>query len=83
MHEVAEEPFTGRVPVVPKRPAEDEEGTYVLLPVVGEPDATVAVFSDGSYSRWWPRLSGQSWELGASVLCAAFGLMDVVASAGF
>ncbi|UIW13519.1 hypothetical protein PQD80_gp35 [Arthrobacter phage Lizalica] len=51
--EVAE-PQTGAVPWAAKRPAEHEEGTFVLLPVIGEPDAVVAVFSDGSYSRWIP-----------------------------
>lgn len=54
MKEVAEEPFTGAMPLTPQRPAEHEEGTFVLLPVIGEPDALVAVFNDGSYSRWIP-----------------------------
>lgn len=50
--EVAE-PLTGALPTI-ARPAEHEEGTYVLLPALGEHDALVAVFSDGSYSRWIP-----------------------------
>ncbi|WVX88026.1 hypothetical protein SEA_TFORTROY_38 [Arthrobacter phage TforTroy] len=37
-----------------ERLAEEREGTYILLPVLDEPDAVVAVFSDGSYSRWVP-----------------------------
>lgn len=37
-----------------ERLAEEREGTYILLPVLDEPDAWVAVFSDGSYSRWIP-----------------------------
>ncbi|WNO26055.1 hypothetical protein SEA_WILDWEST_36 [Arthrobacter phage Wildwest] len=51
--EVAE-PLTGAIPLIAKRPAEHEEGTFVLLPVIGEPDALVAVFSDGSFTRWIP-----------------------------
>lgn len=31
-----------------------EETTYLLLPVVDEPGEFVAVFSDGSYTRWIP-----------------------------
>lgn len=37
-----------------ERLAEEREGTYILLPVLDEPDGVVAVFSDGSYSRWIP-----------------------------
>ncbi|QIN94436.1 hypothetical protein SEA_WARDA_36 [Arthrobacter phage Warda] len=51
--EVAEPP-TGMVPTTAKRPAEHEEGTFVLLPVIGEPGSVVAVFSDGSFTRWVP-----------------------------
>lgn len=48
------EPATGMLPVVPRPADNNGEGTFVLLPVVGEPDATVAVFNDGSYARWIP-----------------------------
>jgi hypothetical protein len=33
---------------------EGETEAYVLLPVIDEPGAHVAVFSDGSYTRWTP-----------------------------
>ncbi|UIW13294.1 hypothetical protein SEA_CREWMATE_42 [Arthrobacter phage Crewmate] len=55
MHEAAP---LGR-PVDDERPAEEREGTYILLPVLGEPDVWVAVFSDGSYSRWIPSASAR------------------------
>ncbi|KUM41181.1 hypothetical protein [Arthrobacter sp. EPSL27] len=61
----------------PQRPAEHEEGTFILLPVIGEPDAQMAVFSDGSYSRWLPKTTGQAWSLGISTF-ASLGLMDVL-----
>jgi hypothetical protein len=38
-----------------QKPADNGEGTYILLPVLDEPDAWLAVFSDGSYTRWIPR----------------------------
>ncbi|UYL87641.1 hypothetical protein SEA_VRESIDENCE_37 [Arthrobacter phage VResidence] len=48
-------PLTGPLFLIPQKPADDAgEETFVLLPVVGEPDALVAVFNDGSYTRWAP-----------------------------
>lgn len=44
---------TGPLFLIPPMPADVEE-TFVLLPIVGEPGAFMAVFSDGSYTRWIP-----------------------------
>ncbi|AYN57756.1 hypothetical protein PBI_DRMANHATTAN_36 [Arthrobacter phage DrManhattan] len=46
------DPQTGSIFLSP-RPADVEE-TFVLLPLVGEPGDYLAVFSDGSYTRWIP-----------------------------
>ncbi|UJQ86826.1 hypothetical protein PQE16_gp36 [Arthrobacter phage Reedo] len=53
--EVVKDPSTGTLPVVPgpDRLAETQ-GTFILLPVIGEPDQYLAVFDDGSYTRWIP-----------------------------
>lgn len=46
-------PNTGPL-FIPAKPAEPEE-TFVLLPVIGEPGVYMAVFGDGSYTRWIPK----------------------------
>ncbi|CCQ44291.1 hypothetical protein ARTSIC4J27_215 [Pseudarthrobacter siccitolerans] len=51
-----EPPVTGSVDLIP-RPAE-EESTFILLPILDGPEsAYMAVFSDGSYTRWVPEAS--------------------------
>ncbi|URQ05026.1 membrane protein [Arthrobacter phage Iter] len=72
MHEVVE-PQTGALPVVPATAAEDAEGTFVLLPVLGEPEAPVALFQDGSYTRWIPAmkrktLGARTWLFSGGVI---------------
>lgn len=62
---------TGPLYLIEPKPADDEE-TFVLLPVVGEPGDFMAVFSDGSYTRWIPSLirkvaDYRPWELGVSL----------------
>lgn len=64
------EPATGQFPAVHEL-AEPEE-LFVLLPVVGEPEARVALFADGSYTRWLPAtvrkiVGSRPWELGANL----------------
>lgn len=46
---------TGPLYVHGARPADDQNETFVLVPVVGEPGVYYSVFSDGSYTRWIPR----------------------------
>ena len=36
--------------------AEEEEGTFVLLPSIDEPGVAMSLFSDGSYTSWVPTL---------------------------
>lgn len=50
------------MPVLSEGPADHEEGTFVLVPVDGEPGAQMAVFSDGSYARWYPAFVDQPFE---------------------
>ncbi|UIW13452.1 hypothetical protein SEA_AMYEV_36 [Arthrobacter phage Amyev] len=47
-------PQGGPLFLEPPRPADDLEETFVLLPIVDEPGEFMAVFSDGSYTRWIP-----------------------------
>ncbi|QOP65095.1 hypothetical protein PQE12_gp35 [Arthrobacter phage Adumb2043] len=53
MHNDEGGPGSGPLFLEPPRPADDVE-TFVLLPIVGEPGEFMAVFSDGSYTRWIP-----------------------------
>lgn len=53
-HDHDTEPDTGPSLLVPPKLAEPEE-TFVLVPVIGEPGVYMAVFSDGSYTRWIPK----------------------------
>lgn len=39
---------------IPHKPADPAE-TFVLVPVIGEPGVYMAVFGDGSYTRWMPK----------------------------
>ncbi|QNO12697.1 hypothetical protein SEA_SNEK_36 [Arthrobacter phage Snek] len=48
---VVDSPMTGPIAFVP---APADVPTYVLLPIVDEPEAFMTVFSDGSYTRWRP-----------------------------
>lgn len=45
--------FSGSAEKQKNGPA-DWEGTFILLPVIGEPGSHVALFNDGSYTRWRP-----------------------------
>ncbi|WNN93993.1 hypothetical protein SEA_NITRO_37 [Arthrobacter phage Nitro] len=59
----------------------------MLLPVLGEPDARISLFADGSYTRWIPTmtrkiLGSRPWELGASVLGGMALLEGLSASMG-
>lgn len=49
---------TGPLYLIEPKPADDGLETFVLLPIVGEPGDYMAVFSDGSYTRWIPSSSG-------------------------
>jgi hypothetical protein len=40
--------------VTAQKPPEDPEDSYVLLPDLGRHGGFVALFADGSYSRWVP-----------------------------
>ncbi|WEM34621.1 hypothetical protein SEA_KEALII_68 [Arthrobacter phage KeAlii] len=46
-----EPPASGHIDLI-RRPS-DEEGTYVLLPILAG-SGCMAVFADGSYTRWVP-----------------------------
>jgi hypothetical protein len=48
-----DQPPTGPVSTDTQRPADEEQGTFILLPIIGEPDVQIALFSDGSYARWY------------------------------
>ncbi|QOP64339.1 hypothetical protein SEA_NIOBE_36 [Arthrobacter phage Niobe] len=56
MHNDDGGPGSGPLYLTEPKPADGQE-TFVLLPIVGEPGNFMAVFSDGSYTRWIPSIA--------------------------